>query len=189
MATLRSQLSLDELYSIIKEGDRYAFDVVYDKTWDRLYSVAYNRLREEEAVKDILHEIYLDLWVKRGIRNIDNLMGYLTNSVKKKVIDYFRKNIYTVAAIDDFAEIIAGSEYADAKLRDDELEHVFRIWYDNMPKKRKEIFRFRYEDNYTTQQISDLLKVSRKTVQNQLLNSKGEFQSILKKIFTIFLGF
>lgn len=180
--------SLDELYTLVKKGDKDAFDLIYDKTWDLLYAIAYSRLKDEDAVKDILQEIYLDIWIKREVRCIDNLMGYLTNCVKKKVIDYFRKNIHTVEVVDDFAEIIVGSEYADTRLHDTELARVFAAWYDNLPRKRKEIFRFRYEDDYSTREISDLLKISRKTVQNQLLNSKGEFQNMLKKIFTIFLG-
>ncbi|MDR2283044.1 MAG: sigma-70 family RNA polymerase sigma factor, partial [Sphingobacterium sp.] len=96
--------------------------------------------------------------------------------------------IYTFEVIDDFVEIIADSAYADSSFAADELSAIISCWIEQLPKKRKEIFKFKLENDLSTAEISALLNISPKTVQNQLLNSKAELKVVLKKIFTFILG-
>lgn len=181
-------ISLEELYLLVQRDDRRAFDVLYDQTWKDLYTRTCARLGDESMSLDILQEVYIDIWNKRNIREIRNVQAYLHNAIKYKVIDFFRANKYTFEVIEDFVEIIAGSEYADSSFAANELQAIIACWLEQLPQKRKEIFKFKLEQGLSTTEISEILHISPKTVQNQLLHAKTELRGLLKKIFTLFLG-
>ncbi|MFD2554750.1 RNA polymerase sigma factor [Sphingobacterium tabacisoli] len=180
--------SLESLYLLVQKDDRSAFDRLYERTWKDLYTRAFARLGDADLTQDILQEVYIDIWNKRNARDIRQVEAYLYNAVKYKVIDCFRANKYKFEVIDDFVEIIADSEYADSSFAAKELRAIISCWMEQLPKKRREIVKSKLENDLSTAEISELLNISPKTVQNQYLNSKAELKVLLKKIFTFFLG-
>ncbi|TYR35425.1 sigma-70 family RNA polymerase sigma factor [Sphingobacterium phlebotomi] len=181
--------SLDELLQLVRESDSLAFDELYRRTWKKLYTHAFQKLRDEDLAKDVVQEVFVDFWNKRQIRDIQNVEAYLVQAVKFKVIDRFRKKDFIVEEIDDFAEVLANSEFSDSKLLDDELNTLLNYWINQLPNKRKEIFLLKYEEGLSTEEIGKLLNISTKTVQNQVLNAATFLRSLMHKILFIFFLF
>lgn len=181
--------SLDELLQLVRESDNLAFDELYRRTWKKLYTRAFQKLRDEDLAKDVVQEVFVDFWNKRQIRNIQNVEAYLLQAVKFKVIDRFRKKDFIVEEIDDFAEVLASSEFSDSKLLDDELNMLLNYWINQLPNKRKEIFLLKYEEGLSTEEIGKLLNISTKTVQNQILNATAFLRSLMHKILFLFFLF
>lgn len=181
--------SFDELLQLVRESDSLAFDELYYRTWKKLYTHAFQKLRDEDLAKDVVQEVFVDFWNKRQIRNIQNVEAYLVQAVKFKVIDRFRKKDFIMEEIDDFAEVLANSEFSDSKLLDDELNTLLNYWINQLPKKRKEIFLLKYEEGLSTEEIGKLLNISTKTVQNQVLNAAAFLRSLMHKILFIFFLF
>ncbi|NGM65259.1 RNA polymerase sigma factor [Sphingobacterium sp. SGR-19] len=181
--------SLDELLQLIRESDSLAFDDLYRRTWKKLYVHAFQKLRDEDLAKDIVQEVFVDFWNKRQLRDIQRVEAYLMRAVKFKVIDRFRKKDFIVEEIEDFAEVLANSEFSDSKLLDDELNTLLNYWISRLPNKRKEIFLLRYEEGLSTEEIGKLLNISTKTVQNQILNATTFLRSLMHKILFLFFLF
>lgn len=181
--------SLDELLQLVRESDSLAFDELYRRTWKKLYTHAFQKLRDEDLAKDVVQEVFVDFWNKRQIRDIQNVEAYLVQAVKFKVIDRFRKKDFIMEEIDDFAEVLANSEFSDSKLLDDELNTLMNYWINQLPNKRKEIFLLKYEEGLSTEEIGKLLNISTKTVQNQVLNAATFLRSLMHKILFIFFLF
>ena len=181
--------SLDELLQLIRESDSLAFDELYRRTWKKLYVHAFQKLRDEDLAKDIVQEVFVDFWNKRQLRDIQRVEAYLMRAVKFKVIDRFRKKDFIVEEIEDFAEVLANSEFSDSKLLDDELNTLLNYWISRLPNKRKEIFLLRYEEGLSTEEIGKLLNISTKTVQNQILNATTFLRSLMHKILFLFFLF
>ncbi|TJZ54780.1 sigma-70 family RNA polymerase sigma factor [Sphingobacterium olei] len=192
MAINYTILSFPHLMLAIKQSDRKAFDELYGRTWKSLYKQAVNKLNNEDLAKDIIQDIFIDLWTKRESSNIDHIEHYLSRAVKFKVIDQFRKKDFHLKEIEEFVDILEDSEYADSKLLDNELREIISTLADRLPQKRREIFKLKFEQELSTKEISDLLNISPKTVQNQTLNSisilKNIFQKILFILFILFFG-
>ena len=190
METNYSILSYEELVSRIKKSDRRAFDELYERCWEKLYTQGASKLKSDDLAKDIVQDIFVDLWTKRENLAIDNITNYLSRAVRFKVIDQIRRKDYHQKEIDEIANIIAGSEFADSKFLENELNEIIILLMDRLPKKRREIFKLRFQEDLSTKEISELLKISPKTVQNQTLNSISLLRSLLQKIlFTLFLFF
>ncbi|MEQ7802107.1 sigma-70 family RNA polymerase sigma factor [Pedobacter sp. ASV1-7] len=182
--------TLEELFLYVKEGDHGAFDELYGRTWEDLYIKTYSKLKIEDLAKDVVQEVFVDLWNKRTERKIDNVMAYLMQAVKFKVIDEFRKSKYKFVEIDNFIEQIRDSSDADDQLISKEFFSLLRQWTETLPRKRREIFRLKYEEDLSNKEIAEQLGVSVKTVQNQLLNSSFELKLLLRNaLFTYFLLF
>ncbi len=173
----------------MRESDSLAFDELYRRTWKKLYTHAFQKLRDEDLAKDVVQEVFVDFWNKRQIRDIQNVEAYLVQAVKFKVIDRFRKKDFIMEEIDDFAEVLANSEFSDSKLLDDELNTLMNYWINQLPNKRKEIFLLRYEEGLSTEEIGKLLNISTKTVQNQILNATTFLRSLMHKILFLFFLF
>ncbi|WP_353137911.1 sigma-70 family RNA polymerase sigma factor [Pseudopedobacter sp.] len=185
-----SLYTLEDLLVDIKADDSRAFDELYARTWKELYIKAYSKLKHEDLAKDIVQEIFVDLWNKRHVKAINNVKAYLAQSVKFKVLDEFRKNRYEFIEIENFTEEIKENVYADSKLLDKEFFASLKDWIDSLPHKRKEIFRLKYQEGLSNKEIALKLNISPKTVQNQVLNSSPELYKLLRRaLFILFLIF
>ena len=54
------------------------------------------------------------------------------------------------------------------------------------PEKRREIFRLRYIEEFSTKEIAEELNLSQKTVQNQLLIGQGSLREAVSKLLILF---
>ncbi|MCF3111304.1 sigma-70 family RNA polymerase sigma factor [Niabella sp. CC-SYL272] len=163
-----TMLSDEQLFSLVKQHDRTAFDQLYNRHWLSLFNKAYKRLRDREACCDLLQDIFADLWNKRDIRNIDNLAAYLNTAVRNKIYTLLSQGKAVNYFVQPF-EDIAGTSQADSHFNQKEISNLVQLWMESLPEKRREIFRLRFYEGASTKQISEYLNISQKTVQNQLL--------------------
>jgi DNA-directed RNA polymerase specialized sigma24 family protein len=83
---LYSKLSDAELSKLLREGNRLAFAETYTRSKWLLHAHAYKWMSDREEAKDIIQELFSDLWDKReSIVFSTTLSGYLYASVRNKV--------------------------------------------------------------------------------------------------------
>ncbi|KGE15866.1 RNA polymerase sigma factor [Sphingobacterium deserti] len=181
--------SLEELFFLVQKDDDLAFAEIYQRTWQKLFVAANSRLRNEMMAKEIVQEIFVDLWSKRNLKRIEAVESYLFQSVKYKVIDYFRRKPKQFEVVEDFLDTLCNFEPADGRLVEQEYNVLVEKWIASLPKKRRQIFTLRFVEDKTTQQISHTLNISTKTVQNQLLNATMLLKQMLRKIMYLLFMF
>lgn len=157
-----------DLLLLLKQNDRSAFEELYERHWLSLYNVAFKRLNERETSKDIVQDVFADLWHRRSTKQIDKLLPYLHTAVRYKIYTLLSKGRATSHFIEPFENMMASPFTADGYLADKELKSVFADWMQTLPEKRREIFRLRYMEEISTQAIGLKMNISQKTVQNQL---------------------
>ena len=70
----------------VKDGSKHAFNVLFEKYWEKAYSDAYKRLKNEEDAKDIVQEIFIKIWLNRQTQTIENFPAYLHVAIRNNVI-------------------------------------------------------------------------------------------------------
>src|SRR5665213_3637729 len=86
MAALNT-LSDIELVALLKEGDQGAFAEIYNRYKGPLYIHAYNLLRDREEAKDILQQVFANLWTNRDQVEVrPQFAGYLYTIVKNRIL-------------------------------------------------------------------------------------------------------
>ncbi|MBB2951683.1 MULTISPECIES: RNA polymerase sigma factor [Sphingobacterium] len=178
--------SLEELYLLVKRSDVDAYNVLYERTWKGLYQHAFSRLNDELISKEIVQDVYIDLWVKRHEKEIQQVSNYLYTAIRYKIIDQFRKSTKKLESLETIVEYMASVDQADHNFREEELQVYLNYWIDKLPKKRREIFKLKYFDDLNNKEIGEILNVSPKTVQNQLLTASKWLKNQLKEILFLF---
>lgn len=151
----------------LQQGEKSAFNALYNKYWDQAYSNAYKRLGDAEQSKDIVQEIFVSIWVNRQ-NPIVNLPAYLSIAVRNQVFKLTAKNKNLSPYSEVFENMVSTDEKADSNLLWQEFYSSYEKVLLKLPPKRQQIFRLRFHDDIPTKTIANQLQISRKTVQNQL---------------------
>jgi RNA polymerase sigma-70 factor (ECF subfamily) len=173
-----------ELIQKIKQGDTIAFTHLYDRHWESLFNNAYKRVQQEPVSQDIVQDIFTDLWDRRASVEIGNVAAYLHTAVRFQVFKFFARNKITPHFIEPFENIADTSMEADGAIRIKELDHLLNAWMESLPKKRQHIYQLRTDEDLSTREIASRMRVSQKTVQNQLGTSMKSLRSKLSHFFT-----
>ena len=80
-----SQYAEQEELSRLAKGDEGAFTEIYNRYWERLFFMAYKRLSSAEDAKEIIQNVFLTLWQKREVLQIQNLPFYLAGMTRYAV--------------------------------------------------------------------------------------------------------
>jgi DNA-directed RNA polymerase specialized sigma24 family protein len=115
-----------ELTDLLKSGDQLAYAEIYHRYHATLYIHAFKRLQLREECRDLVHELFTTLWIKREeITFKTTLSGYLYTSVRNKIFDLLAKQklkkSYT-QSIQDFAE--TGFITTDYLVRQNQLKAI-----------------------------------------------------------------
>lgn len=169
----------DELLSLLASGEREAFETIYHRHWEALFDTAYSILREREASKDIVQDIFIWLWEKRSQLSIKILRHYLRAAVKFKVANFIRNGNIRESFYEDIVKLQPAQD-AQNPLEQAELQEllaVIRDAIDSLPPKCREIYLLKREERLTNPQISERLHVSVKTVENQITIAQRRIRS------------
>ncbi|MFZ4861720.1 RNA polymerase sigma factor [Sphingobacterium sp. Mn56C] len=185
-----SQYSLNDLFILVKGSDKDAFDCLYRFTFKGLYELAYRKLQDEDVAKEIVQDLFVDLWDKREQKHIHEVEKYLYQVVRFKVIDVYRRRRVSFAELDGMVDTLVDyTNQADTPFYTKQLKQYVNNWIETLPKKRKKIFQLRYHEDKSTGEISKILDISPKTVQNQLLTTANALRGLLQKYLLLILLF
>lgn len=177
----------EDLVAMLNDGSESAFDLIYERYWKKLYNEAYKRLNDSSDSEEIVQDVFIDLWKKRQVRQIDNLRGYLLGAVRYQVFAVYHKRRNLPAFEEPLDYMALSNDAADSDYLREELIAGIHLWLETLPEKRREIFRLRYLEGLSTLEIARALDISRKTVQNQLLTSQQSLRESIGRLLTLAL--
>lgn len=131
---------------------------------------AFKYLKDEQLAQDAVQDVFLNLWRNRAKTEIGpGIKSYLFTSTKNKVLEYIRRD----KMMEDHSEKVRINELMRYDV-DDEAEKYVRIEKINkavseLPTKCREIFKLSKMNGLSYSEIADHLKISPKTVENQII--------------------
>ncbi|MBS1501217.1 MAG: sigma-70 family RNA polymerase sigma factor [Bacteroidetes bacterium] len=177
----------DELITLLTQGDEAAFSEIYERYWHKLYNESYKRLKDEELCADVIQDVFADLWLNRQARQIDNLAAYLCTAVRYRIFSLYKKQKNAGAFAGPIEFMIASTSDPDSVFFEKEIRECIGIWLDMQPEKRKQVFKMKFSQELSTREISELLHISQKTVQNQFTTSLKQLRMHLGKLISLVL--
>jgi len=151
------------------------FEHIYNLSYDKAYRLAYYMCKDEENSKDILSEFYSKLWSKNiDYSLIENIENYILISVRNHTLNYLKKN-----KANQYQELTEGIESTviDNKNVVDEMcaaetQNEIFLAIEELPEKRKHIFKLSHLEEKTTQEIASTQNISIKTVEDHIRKSR-----------------
>ncbi len=156
------------LLSQLTAGDKASFGLLYEKYWETVYAEGYKRLKDRDQAKDIVQDIFTSLWLRRETLRIENLPAYLKTAVRNRVFKILAKEKITHPFFDFLHEIPSGAGGPDGNLLWQEFLRSYENFVGSLPPRKQLIFRLRFQEDLSTQEIAQRMGLSRKTVQNQI---------------------
>ncbi|MBS1751852.1 MAG: sigma-70 family RNA polymerase sigma factor [Bacteroidetes bacterium] len=173
----------------IAQGSEAAFNLLFEKYWDKSFTEAYKRLKDTDDAKDIVQEIFAHIWINRQTLNIKNLTAYLHIAVRNKVFKLMAKQKSKHPFFNMLDSFSGNQSMADSNLLWKEFLNAYEALLQSLPPKRQVIFRMRYQDGLSTKDIAGQLGIKRKTIQNQLGKAIDTLKvSLLRIIIIVFIS-
>lgn len=177
----------DELVTLLTQGDELAFSEIYERYWLKLYNESYKRLKDEALCADLIQDVFADLWLNKDCRKIENLVAYLSTAVKYRIFSLYKKEKNAGAFSEPIELIAASANDPDSLFFEKEIRECIDIWLNMQPEKRRKVFAMKFCQDLSTREISEILHVSQKTVQNEFTISLKQLRIHLGKIISLML--
>lgn len=175
------QHSDEELLKRLLIGDRDAFEEIFIRYWYRLFKVANARIKSREEAEEIVQDIFASLWKNHNILLISNLSNYLFSSVRKGVISKIRSKLVHEKYRNYYLQFFPGYSLAtDETVEFDELSTVIENALLQLPAKSQQVFRLNRLQGLSIPEISEMLKMPRRTIEHHLTKSLRELRMHLK---------
>ena len=175
-----------KLLELLAHDNRDAFDALYDRYWELLYQAAFKRLKNKEQCKDLIQDVFVDLWCRRGQVTISNLKAYLYTAVRFQVYKLVAKEKAGPAFFELYDTIASSTFGAEGTLMEKELLGHVKAWIDELPEKKRTIFLLHTQHDKSTKEIANQLSLSQKTVQNQLGSTIYRLRLHIASFFMMF---
>lgn len=159
-----------ELAYLLTQGDELAFTEIYNRFYGLLFIHASKRLNDEEEAKDVLHQLFESLWVKRlQVVPDGNLSAYLYTAVRNRVLDVFAHQKVESKYVDSLQHYIDQDHIlTDYLVREKQMALLIEQEINALPPKMREIFILSRKANKTHKEIALALGISELTVKTQV---------------------
>jgi RNA polymerase sigma-70 factor (ECF subfamily) len=174
-----NMLTDEILLRLLKASDEKAFRVLYERYWKRLFTTACYKLKSKEAAEEIVQNIFVSLWEKRAVLQIDNLEDYLYTAVKYKVINY----VDALLVRQSFQKQIPGEavdKSTEATILINDIQHAVHQALNRLPPKTRAIFTLSRFEKYTVNEIARRMNLSEKAVEYHITQSLKMMRITLK---------
>lgn len=177
-----------ELIAALKMGDKIAFAEIYNRYWDKLFSIAGHKLDQLEDAEEVVQNIFISLWNRRLTLNItSSLNSYLAVSIKYRVIKVLEKQYHQ-------------RKYADTLQKQGLLDDSTQEWLEfiglkdqleqlvlELPEKCQLVYRMSREEGFSQKKIAEKLDISEKTVEAHLGKAIKKIRSGLNVFLMLLL--
>ncbi len=181
----------------IKQGDKSAFESLFHAYYPRLCVYAENITKSEIASEEIVSNMFVKLWEKRGELNITtSVESYLVSSIHNQSLNYlkhakvqekYRKTAqYQLKNMD----LLWPEDTPNplATLITEEVIRDIEQAVDDLPAQCREIFRLNKFEDLSYDEIAGRLGISVNTVRTQIVRAMRKMKTNLGHYLPVIMG-
>ncbi len=173
----------------MKSGDEQAFELLFRRYYVRLCSFADRFICNTAEAEEIVQDVFLNLWGKRGQLDLDGeISSYLFRSVRNACFNLIEHR----KVADSYYAVIAqayrhSSEVVDSSdpLQYAELNQKIEEAIGSLPAECRRIFRMSRMEGLKYVEIAEKLNISVKTVETQISRALAKLKTELTDFLTI----
>ncbi len=175
----------EQIIAALCSGDHDAYTIVFNAYHAPVKRFLSMMLRSENIAQEMTQEVFINLWLKREkINPRMNIKGFLYTTAKFFMLNYLKHQkviskyeeykIQELDFADDPHDIAVGKE----------LSLLIDIAIAKMPPQQGLVFKMKYNECKSIEEIANLLRISQETVKVHLKRGRSEVRDILA-MFTI----
>ncbi|TXN38264.1 RNA polymerase sigma-70 factor [Flagellimonas hymeniacidonis] len=157
------------LLAEFKKGNKKAFKKLFELFWEPMFVNAKSIVLDEDIAKDIVQDIWLNLWQKKEGCDIKNFEAYIFKSVTYGCFKYLRDNKLNASHHQAIASLELASESAiENKHNLDQTQFIIERSLTELPPRCQQIFRLSHMESASNEEIAQRLGISKRSVENQM---------------------
>ncbi|MCL3779725.1 RNA polymerase sigma-70 factor [Prolixibacteraceae bacterium JC049] len=171
----------------LKQGDEWAYEILFNEYAPRLTSYALSLVGDEDTAQEVVQDLFVDLYQKRSSLHIRNsIKTYLYIATRNNSIRLLRRKKKETTDLDQFEISSIDSFYSEIELV--ELREKLYEAIENLPTKTKEYFKMSRFNQLSYAEIAEEKGVSVKNVEYHISKAIKLLVGVLG-VLVIFLFF
>ena len=172
-----------QLIDEIKNDNESSFKIFFNYYFPRFLRIAHFYVNNNEVAEEIVMDVFAKLWKNRKkLQEVDNCNNYAYTLIKNQSLNYLKKNKISLESLNEYSsskmiEYIEPEKLYLGKELVAELEKVVRI----LPPRCQLIYRMVREDELKYREVAEILNISKKAVENQLLIAMKRIRVVLER--------
>jgi RNA polymerase sigma factor (sigma-70 family) len=160
-----TELSDQELWSRLINGDEGALAFIYNTWFPSLYKYGMKLHADSSVVKDCIHDLFTGLWHRRANLSVtDSIKYYLLASLKRNIAKHSRKEgvfqVFDSLTTEHQSHMPSHEQkIIDEQAIDEKRQKLNRV-IEKLPKRQKEILYLRYYEGLSAQETADIMSLS-----------------------------
>jgi RNA polymerase sigma-70 factor, ECF subfamily len=163
-----------------------SIEALFKSEYSRFYSLAYNLVRDKDAAKDIVQDVFYKVWKNQDKIDLKNqAVGYFLTATSRTAFTYLRdkKRMVKVDNQDELMNNLKSSPGFE-EIGYTELETKVQEAINKLPTQCKAIYVLSRQEGMRYSEISEALGLSIKTVENQMGIALHKLREELKPYIT-----
>jgi RNA polymerase sigma factor (sigma-70 family) len=185
--------NISSVWMSFREGDKEAFAFLYNIYVEALYRYGSKFTNDDDLVKDAIHEVFLDLYLKREKNKTDpqNLKYYLILSLKRNLIKKLAGNRRFVFSNGN-KDLLFEPQYSIEKEiieqeQEAEVNQLIQRFFNQLPSKQKEAIYLRFNQGLDYSQVAELLNISVESARRQVHRAIKTIRELVGSENSVFL--
>jgi len=171
------------LWKRIKAGETQAFHELYMQFADVLFSFGLIYSRDQDHVKDCIHDLFFDLYkYRKNLADNDHIRKYLFKSLKRKICSPKTGNLKLVysSTLNDENEYRNFSEEPELVEYVEENIQAIRNVMNKLSEHQQEVLKLRFQVGLSYAEIAKILDVSVESVRTLVYRAVKTIREDLK---------
>ena len=171
--------SESELLCQLAAGSEQAFQVIFERYWDAVYSTSLLLTKSPAMAEDVAQDVFTMLWEKRvQMAQVEKLEGFLFVAARNTIYTRLRKmasgNAYRQYLLHCFSEGVADGQ---AEFR--ELEQSVLRAIQKLPPQQQKAFKLSRFEGMRHEEIAVTMGVSRITIKSYIVQAIASLRKAL----------
>lgn len=171
-----------EMLRLLALGDERAFQTLFERYWDAVYSTSLALTKSAAIAEDIAQDVFTILWEKRAtLPEVSRLEGYLFITARNLIYSRLRK----LASGDAYRQYVlqflheGGAQQADHAAEFRELEQCVLTAIRQLPPQQQRAFTLSRFEGMRHEEIATTMGVSRITIKSYIVQAIASLRKAL----------
>lgn len=177
-----------ELVQLMQGGDERVLIEIYDRYWDKMLAVAFNRLGNQEEAEECVQDVLYKLWKLRHDFSLSKLelANYLSRAIRNQsfnILEQRHRERLRSEHYDPVKDINLLSPERQLIIR--ELQQQIDNSINALPPQCQLVFKLSRQQGFSNKEIAEKLNLSENTVKSHLKKANKDIQGNIGMLTTL----
>ena len=160
------------LWNSLRLGDETAFEELYRRYFQVLFSYGKRLLHDEDLIKDAIQDLFVDIWrTHANLNQAQSVKFYLISSLRRKIKRSLQPDYHLGDDWENVNELLLpihpSVEIDFTKVEEEYLtKEKVSSWLSQLPTRQNEALVLRYFHNFEYAEIAQILDIKEQTARN-----------------------